>query len=195
MQGKTKITGLFFGSFNPIHIGHLCIAEYLTQFGGIDELWFIVTPQNPLKEKTTLLDDYARYEMVQNSIINEPRMRASDIEMHMPKPSYTIDTLTALSEKYPDRSFILTGGTDLLSNFTKWKNYDKILEFYRLLLYPRHGSDEHELLKHPSVSIVNAPRIEISSSFIRGAIKNRKSVKFFLPGAAYDLIDKHGYYL
>ncbi len=190
-----KPTALFFGSFNPIHIGHLCVAEYLVEFGGMDEVWFVVSPLNPLKDKATLLSDYARYEMAQEAIGKDTRFRVSDIEFHMAKPSYTIDTLAHLSEKYPGRQFILTGGTDLLVSFHKWKNYEQILEHYKLLLYPRHGSDDHPLTKHPSITLIDAPRIEISASFIRGAIKNKKSVRYFLPDAVYKLIDKYGYYL
>lgn len=195
MNSKAKPTALFFGSFNPVHIGHLCVAEYLTEFGGMDEVWFVVSPQNPLKDKATLLGDYARYEMVQEAIGKDTRFRVSDIEFHLPRPSYTIDTLTHLNEKYPDRQFILTGGTDILVSFSKWKNYEQILSHYRLLLYPRHGSDTHILTKHPSVTLIDAPRIEISASFIRGAIHNRKSVRYFLPEKVYELIDRYGYYL
>ncbi|HLO91430.1 MAG TPA: nicotinate (nicotinamide) nucleotide adenylyltransferase [Lentimicrobium sp.] len=195
MPSTEKPTALFFGSFNPIHIGHLCVAEYLVEFGGLNEVWFVVSPHNPLKDKATLLADYARFEMVQEAIGNDTRFRANDIEFHLPKPSYTIDTLTHLSEKYPDRKFILTGGTDLLLNFHKWKNYEAILAQYSLLLYPRHGSDEHQLTKHSSVKLIDAPRIEISASFIRNAIHNKKSVKYFLPEKVYQLIDNYGYYL
>lgn len=195
MHTKEKPTALFFGSFNPVHIGHLCVAEYLTEFGGMDEVWFVVSPQNPLKDKATLLSDYARYEMVQEAIGKDTRFRVSDIEFHLPRPSYTIDTLTHLSEKYPERQFILTGGTDILVSFLKWKNYEQILTHYRLLLYPRHGSDDHFLTKHPSVTLIDAPRIEISASFIRGAIHNHKSVRYFLPEKVFELIDRYGYYL
>jgi len=193
-MSKGKPTALFFGSFNPIHIGHMCVAEYMVEFGGMDEVWFIVSPQNPLKDKATLLSDYARYEMVQSAVGNDTRLRVSDIEFHLPRPSYTIDTLVHLGEKYPDRQFILTGGTDILISFNKWKNYEQILANYRLLLYPRHGSEDHPLTKHPSVTLINAPRIEISASFIRGAIKNKKSVKYFLPESVFEIIDKYGYY-
>ncbi|HLN54208.1 MAG TPA: nicotinate (nicotinamide) nucleotide adenylyltransferase [Lentimicrobium sp.] len=190
-----KPTGLFFGSFNPIHIGHLCVAEYMVEFGGLDEVWFIVSPLNPLKEQASLLTDYARYELVQEAIGTDTRFRVSDIEFHLPKPSYTIDTLARLHEKYPERNFVLTGGTDLLISFNKWKNWEQLLEHYQLLLYPRHGSENHELTKHPSVKLINAPKIEISASFIRGAIKSRKSVMYFLPQRVWQLIDKYGYYL
>lgn len=190
-----KNTGLFFGSFNPIHIGHLCVAEYLLEFGGLDEMWFVVSPHNPLKEKGTLLEDHARYDMVRIAIGNDTRFRVTDLEFHLPRPSYTIDTLTHLHEKYPDRQFILTGGTDILVSLHKWKNYEQLLSQYRLLLFPRHGSDNHPLTLHPSVTLIQAPRIEISASFIRGALKNRKSVRYFLPEPVYQYIDKYGYYL
>lgn len=195
MASPEKTTALFFGSFNPVHIGHLCVAEYFVEFAGMNEVWFVVSPQNPLKDKSTLLADYARLEMVQEAIGTDTRFRATDIEFHLPKPSYTIDTLTHLSEKYPDRKFILTGGTDLLVSFHKWKNYEAILQQYNLLLYPRHGSENHPLIQHPSVKLINAPRIEISASFIRGAIHTGKSVRYFLPEKVFRLIDKYGYYL
>ncbi len=190
-----KYTGLFFGSFNPIHIGHMMLAEYMVEFTQLDELWFVISPHNPLKEKSTLLNDYNRFEMVQAAIGNDNRFRVSDVEFNLPRPSYTIDTLTYLSEKYPERSFILIGGTDNLISFHKWKNYQEILNHYRLLLYPRHGSEDHPLTKHPSVEIIEAPRLEISSSFIRGAIKSKRSVRYFLPEPVFRLIDKYGYYL
>lgn len=195
MPSKDKPTALFFGSFNPVHIGHLCVGEYMVEFGGMDEVWFVVSPQNPLKDKSTLLSDYARMEMVQEAIGKDTRFRVSDVEFHLPKPSYTIDTLTYLSEKYPERNFILTGGTDILISFHKWKNFEQILSNYKMLLYPRHGSENHPLTKHPSVTLINAPKIEISASFIRGAIHTKKSVKYFLPEKVFQLIDKYGYYL
>jgi nicotinate-nucleotide adenylyltransferase len=190
-----KRTGLFFGSFNPVHIGHLCLAEYMIEFGDLEEVWFVVSPHNPLKDKLTLLSDFTRFEMVQEAIDTDTRFRAIDIEFHLPQPSYTIDTLTHLQEKYPTRSFVLIGGTDILQSFHKWKNYEQILENYNLMLYPRHGSDNHQLLEHPSITLVSAPRIEISASFIRGAIKSGHSVRYFLPQNVYSIIDKYGYYL
>lgn len=190
-----KRTGLFFGSFNPVHIGHLCLAEYMIEFGDLEEVWFVVSPHNPLKDKLTLLSDFTRFEMVQEAIGTDTRFRVIDIEFHLPQPSYTIDTLTHLHEKYPTRSFVLIGGTDILQSFHKWKNYLQILENYNLMLYPRHGSDNHQLLEHPSITLVNAPRIEISASFIRGAIKSGHSVRYFLPQNVYSIIDKYGYYL
>lgn len=189
-----KPTGLFFGSFNPIHNGHLCIAEYMIEFGGLEEVWFVVSPHNPLKDKSTLLSDQYRLDMVEAAIKGDGRFSVSDIEFHMPRPSYTIDTLTRFSEQYPNRNFVLIAGTDVLPSFHKWKNYEQLLEQYHLMIYPRHGDEDHPLLSHPSVSLVQAPRIEISASFIREAIKNNKTIKYFLPESVKAIIDKMGFY-
>jgi nicotinate-nucleotide adenylyltransferase len=191
----SKLTGLFFGSFNPIHFGHLCIAEFLVEFGGLKEVWFIVSPHNPLKDKATLLSDQYRLEMVEAAIENDERFRVSDIEFRMPRPSYTIDTLARLSEQHPDRQFVLIAGTDVLPSFHKWKNYEQLLDQYRLMIYPRHGDEDHPLLSHPSITVVNAPRIEISASFIREAIKNGKNIQYFLPDKVMKIIEKMGFYL
>ncbi|KAF5065032.1 putative nicotinate-nucleotide adenylyltransferase [anaerobic digester metagenome] len=191
----SKLTGLFFGSFNPIHFGHLCIAEYMVEFGGLKEVWFIVSPHNPLKDKATLLSDQYRLEMVEAAIANDERFRVSDIEFRMPRPSYTIDTLARLSEQHPDRQFVLIAGTDVLPSFHKWKNYEQLLDQYRLMIYPRHGDEDHPLLSHPSITVVNAPRIEISASFIREAIKNGKNIRYFLPDKVMKIIEKMGFYL
>ncbi|MBW6491184.1 MAG: nicotinate-nucleotide adenylyltransferase [Lentimicrobium sp.] len=191
---KSKPTGLFFGSFNPIHNGHLCIAEYMIEFGGLQDVWFVVSPHNPLKDKSTLLSDQYRLDMVEAAIRGDERFRVSDIEFRMPRPSYTIDTLTRFSEQYPDRNFVLIAGTDVLPSFHKWKNYEQLLEHYQLIIYPRHGEDDHPLLKHPSISLIQAPRIEISASFIREAIKNNKTIRFFLPEAVREIIEKMGFY-
>ncbi len=192
---STRPTGLFFGSFNPIHNGHLCIAEYMIEFAGLREVWFIVSPHNPLKEKATLLSDQYRLDMVETAIAGDDRFRVSDIEFHMPRPSYTIDTLTRLSELHPGREFVLIAGTDVLPSFHKWKNYEQLLLQYRLMIYPRHGSEDHPLLSHPSVTTVDAPRIEISASFIRQAIKEGRKVQYFLPHNVLSYIEKMGFYL
>lgn len=194
-QISSRPTGLFFGSFNPIHNGHLCLAEYMVEYGGLREIWFIVSPQNPLKDKATLLPDHYRLDMVEAAIKDDKRFLASDIEFYMPKPSYTIDTLTRLSEQFRGREFVMIAGTDVLPTFHKWKNHEELLRQYRLMIYPRHGVDDHPLLKHPSITQVNAPRIEISASFIRDAIKEGKSIKYFLPEKVREIIDKKGFYL
>ena len=192
---SSKATGLFFGSFNPIHNGHLCIAEYMIEYGGLKEVWFVLSPHNPLKDKTTLLSDYARLEMVQAAVADDNRFRVSDIEFHMPRPSYTIDTLTRFSEKYPDRHFVMIAGSDVLPTFHKWKNYEQLLEQYSFMIYPREAGRDHPFLEHQSVQLVGAPRIEISSSFIRNTLLNGKSARYFMPDSVYRLVDKYGYYL
>lgn len=181
METTAKKIGLFFGSFNPIHTGHLAIASYMVEFTDLTELWFVVSPHNPLKEKSSLLADHHRLALANEAIGNDPRFRVSNIEYKLPQPSYTIHTLAHLEEKYPERQFVLVGGTDMLPSFHKWKNWETILEYYRLYLYPRHDSDKHELTVHPSVTLVNAPRMDISSSFIRESIRQGKNMAYFLP--------------
>lgn len=194
-QINSKPTGLFFGSFNPIHNGHLCIAEYMVEYGGLKEVWFVISPHNPLKDKTTLLSDYARLEMVQAAISDDNRFRVSDIEFHMPRPSYTIDTLIRLSEKYPEKQFVMIAGSDVLPTFHKWKNYEQLLDQYSFMIYPREEGLSHPLLEHPSVQLIDAPKIEISSSFIRKTLLSGKNARYFMPDSVYRLVDKFGYYL
>jgi len=194
MDTTAKKTGLFFGSFNPIHTGHLAIASYMVEFTDLDELWFVVSPHNPLKEKSSLLPDHHRLALVNEAIGSDSRFRVSNIEFKLPQPSYTIHTLAHLEEKYPDRHFVLVGGTDMLPSFHKWKNWETILEFYRLYLYPRHESDRHELTGHPSVTLVNAPRMEISSSFIRDSIRQGKNMSYFLPDKVLNYISEMHFY-
>ena len=187
-------TGLFFGSFNPIHIGHLAIANYITEYSNIDELWLVVSPQNPLKKKKTLLDEYDRYQMVELALKNDYKIKPSDIEFRLPKPSYTIDTLTYLSEQHPKNEFVLILGADNLASFRKWKNYEVILDQYQLYVYPRPNYDLGEFNDHSKVEIINAPMMEISSSFIRNSIKEDKNVRYFLPNAVYEYIRKMHFY-
>lgn len=187
-------TGLFFGSYNPIHIGHLAIANYIVEFTDLDELWFVVSPQNPLKAQSSLLADYHRLEMVEKAIGDDLRFKASNIEFGMPKPSYTIDTLTYLQEKHRDREFFLIMGSDNIQSFHKWKNYQQILDNFKILVYPRPNCHEYDLKNHPSVTEVNAPNIEISSTFIRQSIKENKDIRYFLPASTYEYIDKMNFY-
>ena len=159
-------TGIYSGSFNPIHIGHLALANWLCEFEGLDEVWFVVTPHNPLKKKDDLLDDSLRLEMAQAA---------------MPKPSYSIDTLRALSSNYPDRDFYFIMGADNWLLFPRWKEYEKILQNYKLLIYPRLGFDISIPTIYPNVKKVDAPLMEISSTFIRNAYQTGKDIRFFLP--------------
>lgn len=174
--------GLFFGTFNPIHVGHMVIANYMVEYTDIDQLWLIVTPQNPFKQKASLLKDYDRLHLVNIAIGDDQRMRSSDIEFNLPKPNYTSDTLVYLREKFPDHEFALILGADNLSNFHKWKNYEEILKYHELFVYPRLETQQSgELRHHYRVSYVEAPIMKISSSFIRKAIKEGRNVNFFMP--------------
>jgi len=186
--------GLYFGSFNPVHIGHLAIANYMVEFTDMEQLWFIVSPQNPFKKKETLLDDFDRYDMVELATGIDDRFRVSDIEFRMPKPSYTIDTLTYLKEQFPRNDFSLIIGSDNLSTFNQWKNYKLIQEKYKRYVYPRRGSENIDPRRDINIEMVNAPVIEISSSFIRSAIQEGKDIRYFLPEKVYDYIQKMNFY-
>jgi nicotinate-nucleotide adenylyltransferase len=187
-------TGLYFGSFNPIHIGHLAIANYMLEFSDLEQLWFVISPQNPLKEKRTLLADYHRLELTRLAVDNDARFRISDIEFKMPKPSYTIDTLTYLCEKYPGYDFQLIMGADGLKNFHRWKNSQQIQEKFHRLVYPRPGIAGEEIYSHSNITLMEAPMIEISSSFIRKSIMEGKDVKYFLPELTYKYIKEMHFY-
>ncbi len=189
-----KKTGLFFGSFNPVHIGHMAIANYMIEFSDLEELWFVVSPQNPLKKKNTLLEDFHRLELVRLAIDDDHRFRASDIEFGMPTPSYTIDTLTYLEEKYANREFCLIMGADGLKMFPKWKNAALIVSKYHRLVYPRPGITKEEILDHENITLMPAPLMEISSSFIRKSIKSGKDMRYFLPEKVYRYISEMHFY-
>ena len=189
-----KKVGIYSGSFNPIHHGHVMLANYLVEFSDLDELWFVVTPQNPLKKKEDLLDDDERLKMVQLAIGDDPRIHVSDIEMHLSTPSYTINTLTALSEQYPDSEFVFICGMDSLQNLKNWREYQKILDNYELLVFPREGYDGGELINYPSVTVLKTPIIEISSTFIRQCIKEGRDVRHFMPEKAFEYMKEHRLY-
>ncbi|ERM82692.1 nicotinic acid mononucleotide adenylyltransferase [Rhodonellum psychrophilum GCM71 = DSM 17998] len=172
---------MFFGSFNPIHIGHLIIANIMQDQTDLDEVWFVVSPQNPFKKQQSLLHEFDRLRMVELAIADHFHFRATDVEFHMPRPSYTIDTLTLLSEKFPNHTFKLIVGGDNLTHFHKWKNHEVILAEYGLYVYPRPG--ENPSFDHPNVHFVEAPLMDISATFIRNAVKTGHSVKYLLPDA------------
>ena len=186
--------GLYFGTFNPIHIGHMAIANYIVDFTDIDQLWFVVSPQNPHKKKQNLLNDYDRLEMVHQAVGDDYRFRVSDVEFFMPKPSYTVDTLAYLKDKFPNHEFRILMGSDNLENFHKWKNYEIIIENYGVIVYPRPGSDQSKYKKHKNIIFTEAPQMEISSTFIRKAVKAGKDVQHFLPQKVWEYIDKMGFY-
>lgn len=192
-----KKVGLFFGSFNPIHIGHLILSNYILENSDLEEVWFIVSPQNPFKVKTSLLEEYNRLEMVNQAVKNYPKMKASNIEFGLPKPSYTIDTLTHLREKHPTTSFCLIMGEDNLKSLHKWKNYEKLLENYQIIVYPRLYSEkkeEEKYLEHENIHLINAPIIELSATEIRTMIKDGKNVRPMLPPEVFEYIDGSSFY-
>jgi len=194
---KTNIKlriGLFFGSFNPVHIGHMAIANYMVEFSGIDQVWFVVSPQNPHKQNLNLLNEYHRLEMVNLAINDDHRFRASDVEFRLSKPSYTINTLAILADKYPAYSFSILIGADNLESLPKWKNFQAIIENYGVLVYPRPGFNAEKMADYQNIILTNAPLMEISSSFIRNAIKEGKDIRHFLPGKVFEYIDKMNYY-
>ncbi|MBE9483197.1 MAG: nicotinate-nucleotide adenylyltransferase [Bacteroidetes bacterium] len=193
MSEKSK-TGLFFGSFNPIHIGHMILAGYMIEYTDLKEVWFVVSPQNPLKEKNSLLADYHRLAMVNIAVEDDARMRSCNIEFKMPQPSYTIDTLAYLDEKHPDRHFVLIGGTDILPSFHKWKNYKVLLENYPLYIYNRPHYEPGEYSSHKNISFFDAPLLEISASFIRASIKQEKDIRYMLPPRVYEYIMEMHFY-
>ena len=191
---KKRQIGLFFGSFNPVHNGHLMLANYIVEYTDLDSIWFVVSPQNPLKDKDSLLEDNHRLDMLKLAIQNDERFEVCDIEFNMPKPSYTIDTLNRLSELHPDNEFHLICGMDNLENFKRWKNYQDILDNYHLMVYPRKNHDGGELSNHKSVQIIEAPEIEISSTFIRKAMTDNKDLRHFMPEQSYKyMIDMNFY--
>ncbi len=189
-----KRTALFFGSFNPIHVGHLIIANTILQQEDIDEVWLVVSPQNPLKERASLLPDHHRLQMVQRAIDDNYQLKVCDIEMHLPIPSYTVVTLAALQEKYPDREFCLVMGSDNLDSFHRWRNYQYLLDNYRLLVYPRPGTEHCKLSSHPNVTMVDVPMMDISSSYIRQQIAAHKDVRYLLTEPVYKYLTEMHFY-
>lgn len=192
-----KKTGLFFGTFNPMHIGHLVIANHLAEFSDLDEVWFVVTPRSPFKQKHSLLDDHHRFQMVYEAVKEYPKLRASDAEFKLPQPNYTITTLTRLQESHGNtHSFCLIMGEDNLKGFHKWKNYEAILEYYPIYVYPRISEHEiPEALKaHPNIHRVQAPVMEISATFIRKQHKAGKNVRPLLPESVWKYMDEMNFY-
>jgi nicotinate-nucleotide adenylyltransferase len=186
--------GLFFGSFNPVHNGHLTIAQYMAEFSVLDQVWMVVSPQNPLKPAGSLLQDYQRLHLVELGIGDYRKLKVSKIEFELPRPSYTIHTLAYLREKYPQHDFALIMGADNLESFHKWKNYELILEDHDIFVYPRPGYDGGDLKNHPRIHWTDAPIMEISSTFIRHAIKQRKDIRFMMPEKVWDYIEEMSFY-
>ena len=186
--------GLFFGTFNPVHVGHMVIANYMAQNTDLDQVWLVVSPHNPLKERKSLAPDRERLHMVHLAIGDNPMLRASDIEFGLPKPSYTIDTLVYLKEKYPERKFVLIMGGDNLRNIHKWKNHEILLRDYEIYLYKRPGFDVSDWENHDNVRFFDAPMLEISASYIRKCRNEGKSIRYLVPDAVFDYIDGSNLY-
>lgn len=195
MEKKNKKIGLFFGSFNPIHNGHLILAKYLLNQSDLSDIWFVVSPQNPLKDKKSLLGEMHRLQLVKMAIEDEPHFKAIDIEFKMPKPSYTIDTLIHLTEKYPKNKFVLIMGSDNINTINKWKNYEVILSDYEVYAYPRIGEKANvPAIEHPHIKYISAPIIELSSTMIRANIKEKKDIRYFLSEKVYDYVKEMHFY-
>lgn len=187
--------GLFFGSFNPIHIGHLVIGDVMASQTDLDQVWYVVSPQNPFKSSRSLLHEFDRLKMVELATADNYKFRAVDVEFHMPKPSYTSDTLAYLSDKYPDHEFRLIIGEDNLVHFHKWKSYKSILDHYGLYVYPRPAVDKAKIrVSHEHIRYVDAPMLDISATFIRSAIKNNHSVRYLLPESVTGYIQQKHFY-
>jgi nicotinate-nucleotide adenylyltransferase len=186
--------GLFFGSFNPIHIGHLIIANVMAENTDLKKVWLVVSPQNPLKPSKGLLHEFDRYDMAKAALADHYKIEVSDVEFHLPKPSYTIHTLAHLHEKHPDKEFKVIVGEDNLENFTKWKNYEQILEHYGLYVYPRPHVTNSDLKRHPHVKMVNAPLLDISATYIRDCIKSNKSIRYLVPESVETMIRLKAFY-
>lgn len=189
-----KDIGLFFGSFNPIHNGHLIIAQAALESSKLHEIWFVVSPQNPLKKNKNLLHEFDRLDMVRLAIEDNERFRETDIEFHMPRPSYTIDTLTYLKEKYPDKNFKLIIGGDNLAIFPKWKNSQNILEEFGLIVYPRPGADTGKYIDHPNVTHIEAPLMSISATYIRKCIQDESSIRYLVSPKVEEYINSKKLY-
>lgn len=190
-----KKIGIFGGTFNPVHNGHLALANYLCEYCGLDELWFMVTPCNPFKKNDILLPDYARLEMVRAAVSGYNKFRASDFEFNLPKPSYTVDTLAALRTAYPDCEFALIIGADNYVAFDKWRNPDEIMRHHSIIVYGRPGYEIDKSLLPPNVTAPDTPLIEISSTFIRQSVSKGLDVRYFVHPEVWKLITGHGYYL
>ncbi len=191
---KSQKTGLFFGSFDPVHTGHLIIAEYMTAYTDLDEIWFVISPQNPFKTKKEITSQETRKEMLELAISNNPKFSMCDIEFQMPAPQYTHKTLDVLKEKYPEKQFVLIIGKDNLDRFDRWKNYEEIMRMVEIYVYPRPGFETSRFLTHSSIHLVKAPLIDISSTYIRESFMGNKPVRYMLSEKVFNFITKKGLY-
>ena len=186
--------GLFFGSFNPVHVGHLIIANYMATQTDLDKVWLVVSPQNPLKPKKTLARDYDRLHLVRLGIGDNPLLEASNVEFNLPKPSYTVDTLVYLREKHPDREFALIMGGDNLATIHLWKNYETLLANYDVYVYDRPATDLGAYADHPRVRVFQAPMLDISATYIRECLRTGKSARYLMPDAVFEYLESSNLY-
>lgn len=186
--------GLYFGSFNPIHTGHLIIANHVLENAVLDKIWFVVSPHNPLKESHTLLNEYDRFHLAELAVKNNPKFRVSNVEFHLPKPSFTIDTLTYLSEKFPLEQFTVIMGSDSYQNLPRWKNYEHLLAQYRIAVYTRPGFSVDSATLPANVKVLQAPLLEISSTHIRSQVRAQKSIRYLVPDEVMECISENRYY-
>lgn len=194
MENKKIRTGIFGGSFNPIHIGHLALANFICENNEVDELWFMVSPQNPFKQNMNMLDDRTRLRLVNEAIKGYSKFHASDFEFSLPKPSYTVNTLEKISQAYPNREFHLIIGADNWATFQKWKSPEQILTHHHILVYPRKGYEINSSTLPERVKAVDTPILEISSTFIRESISQGKDIRFFLHPSVYNIIEEEKLY-
>lgn len=188
--------GLYFGTFNPIHVGHLIIANHMVENSDLDEIWMVVTPHNPFKKKSSLLENHHRYELVYKATENYPKIKPSDIEFKLPQPNYTVHTLAHISDTFTDKEFCLIMGEDNLKSFHKWKNFETILEHHSIYVYPRisEGKTATQFDNHPKITSVNAPIIQISSTMIRNGIRDGKNIMPMLSTEVWKYIDEMNFY-
>lgn len=187
--------GLYFGSFNPVHTGHLIIAQHIANLPDIDQVWLVVSPHNPLKSKSSLAKDYDRLHLVNLSVEDNPKIKSCSIEFHLPQPSYTIDTLTHLAEKYAQHHFSLIMGSDILQTIHKWKNYEQILKNYNIYIYKRAGHPIPEAFAHHSgLHVCSAPLLDISASYIRECLRSGRSVRYMVTDKVFDYLDGSNMY-
>lgn len=194
MKQPVLNTGLLFGSFNPIHIGHLALANYILEYTYLDEIWFVVSPHNPFKESNDLAGEGKRLRMVKLAIEAEPRFKACDLEFQLPRPSYTINTLKELNQLYPTHQFTIIMGSDNLLSIDRWKDYSTIITDYRILVYPRPGYNVELLPENSTIQVIKAPLLDISSTMIREGLTQGKELRFLLPAGIYNYIQKEQLY-
>lgn len=185
--------GLYFGSFNPVHVGHLIIASHIAANTPLGQIWFVISPQNPLKKAGSLLNENHRKQLIDIAIEGEKKLKTSNVEFKLPKPSYTIDTLTYLTEKYPQHQFSIIMGSDSFSNIKRWKNFEFLLKNFEIFIYERPGF-KMDIKENRNINVLNAPLLEISSTHIRELIHLKKSIRFLVPDVVKDEIERQQYY-